>query len=158
MAQAVAAIRRGSIDDVRAAQDLVRAHWHELTVHKDVSVLAPEWDAYAEMERDGRCFVLLACVGEEVVGYSVNFVLATHLQSAGVRSVHNDAIYVAQDHRGGGLGSELMAETQRVAEEEFGAQLLSMHAKEGTVLERILRRTPGFRVQDIVFTKLLGRG
>lgn len=132
---------------------LLRAHWEEIARNKGLMVLAPDWDRYAAIEASGTLFVLGAYDDAgELVGYSVTFV-DTHLHYSGLVCATNDVLFVAPEHRGG-LGRQLMAETEREATAR-GARLLLWHAKQGTALDALLPRL-GYAVQDIIYSKELG--
>ena len=47
---------------------LFRAHWEELTTHKDLMVLKPDVDRYREAERAGMMEIIAAFHGLFLVG------------------------------------------------------------------------------------------
>ncbi len=129
---------------------LLQAHRDELATNQRLMQLAPNVDAYRALENTRSLLALVAYRGDEIAGYSINFI-GPHLHYSGLRYVHNDALYVKPEHRGGRLGLRLMRETEWLARER-GARLMMWHAKPGTALEKLMPRL-GYGVQDIVFSK-----
>ncbi len=112
--------------------------------------VAPNLEAYQALEQCGALLALVAYRGEEIAGYSINFI-GPHMHYSRLRYAHNDALFVKHAHRGGKLGLRLMQETERLARQQ-GAAMMIWHAKPGTTLEKILPRM-GYAVQDILFGK-----
>lgn len=137
-------------DKLDALLPLLRMHRDELATARHLMALAPNVDAYRALENTRSLLALVAYRGEEIAGYSINFI-GPHLHYSGLRYAHNDALFIRPQFRGGRLGLRLMRETERLAKER-GARLMMWHAKPGTALERILPRM-GYGVQDIVFSK-----
>lgn len=144
-------IRLSNVDEMHArANELLREHWIEIARNKQVMVLKPDWTGYREMERQGKMLCLAAWDGDDMVGYSANFVVH-HLHYADLVMCTNDVLFVTKSHRVGRTGIKLMRETERLAK-ETGAQLMLWHAKENTDLAAICPRM-GYGVQDIIFSK-----
>lgn len=130
-------IRLITIDDVRRAADLVRAHYDEIARKKHLRVLDPDWVAYQTHEDAGRLFSLGAFDGETLVGYSLNVDVPAHLHYRGLHYVQNDVLYVADAHRSTGTGARLMEATRREAKRRGAVEML-WHAKSGSALHRVL--------------------
>lgn len=139
-------------DKFEQGAPLLTAHWQELAKHKDLMVLNPDIDRYIALEQSGCLFSLIAYDGDKIVGYSVN-VISRHLHYADMGYAQNDVLYIAESHRKGATGLRLIQETENVAKLK-GAQLMLWHAKQGSVLERLMTHK-GYAVQDIVFGKEL---
>lgn len=137
-------------DKIDALFPLLQAHRDELATAKHLMEVAPNLAAYRALEQCGALLALVAYRGNEIVGYSINFI-GPHMHYSNLRYAHNDALYVKAGHRGGRLGLRLMRETERLAKEQ-GAAMMMWHAKPGTALEKLLPRM-GYAVQDIVFSK-----
>jgi predicted GNAT superfamily acetyltransferase len=129
---------------------LLQAHRDELAMAKHLMEVAPNWDAYHALEQCGALLALVAYLGDEIVGYSVNFI-GPHMHDAALRYAHNDALYVKPEHRGGRMGLKLMRETELFVRER-GARMMMWHAKPDTALEKILPRM-GYGVEEIMFCK-----
>jgi GNAT superfamily N-acetyltransferase len=137
-------------DKLEALLPLLRLHRDELATAKHLMALAPNVEAYCALENTRSLLALVAYAGEEIAGYSINFIGA-HLHYSGLRYAHNDALFVAPAFRGGRLGVRLMRETERLAKAR-GARMMMWHAKPGTVLEGMLPRM-GYGVQDVIYSK-----
>jgi GNAT superfamily N-acetyltransferase len=131
---------------------LFRAHYEEIARNKGVMVLSPDWHRYEQMEAGGLLFCLAAWVDERLAGYSVTLV-AKHLHYSDLLYAQNDVLFVAEEHRKGRLGRDLIAQTERECSAR-GARLVVWHAKQGTALEALLPRL-GYAVQDVMFSKEL---
>lgn len=137
-------------DKVSELFPLLQAHRDELATAKHLMEVAPNLEAYRALEQCGALLALVVYRGEEIVGYSINFV-GPHMHYSNLRYVHNDALFVKPGHRSGRLGLRLMQETELRAREQ-GAAMIMWHAKPNTALEKILPRM-GYAVQDIAFSK-----
>lgn len=132
-------IRLSCVDEMRAlAGDLFRAHYDEITRHKDVCALDPNWPAYEHLEASGALLVLGAWDSSVLVGYSVTM-LAPHLHYRDTIIAQNDVLFVSPDSRGSRAGLALIKTTERMAKER-GAALMLWHAKPSTTLHAVLPR------------------
>lgn len=136
----------------REGGDMLRAHYDEVALHKDVMVLRPRWDAYQRMQAANQCFILGARIAGKLVGYTTNFI-APHMHYASLVVCQNDAVFVLPEHRKTSLGLRLMKDTEAEAKAR-GARLMLWHAKEGTRLDSVLSRM-GYGVQDIIYSRRL---
>ena len=132
---------------------LFEDHRDELTTNKALMVLAPDWDRYVTCERVGAFFVMTAREAGRLVGYSANFI-APHLHYSGMVYANNDLLFLAKSHRKGSLGLRLIRETEREAQRR-GARMVVWHAKAGTALDRMLQRLKPYRVQDVLYSRVL---
>lgn len=155
------------IDELRGkARELWVAHYREIATNPKVMKLNPDWKRYYELELRDE----LACLGArqsgELVGYSVN-IITRHLHYCEMTYMQNDVLFLAEDHRKGGVGAMLIDATIERAR-SLECQMITFHAKPGTALCRMLSggrlnitevKGPddplGFQVQDIVFSKVL---
>jgi GNAT superfamily N-acetyltransferase len=134
----------------QALLPLLAAHREEITTDKALMQLAPDFDRYIAAQAAGHLLVLFAYCGDELVGYSCNIV-HKHLHYSELTCSTNDLLFVAPDHRRGGLGLQLIKRTKQRAK-ELGARMVMWHAKPKTALAELLPRL-GCRVQDIVFSE-----
>lgn len=152
MIAAPADIRLSTIGEFRAAAGpLLLQHWQEIALHKELMVLDPHWERYEALDDAGVLLLLGAWVGDQMVGYSLNFV-TEHLHYSGLTYSQNDVLFVAPTHRG--IGKQLIAETERMAKER-GAKMQLWHAKEGSTLDRMLKHSEHYGVQDITYSRIL---
>lgn len=131
-------------------QGLFQAHWDEIALNKELMSLNPDIHRYKLMEESGALFAIGVFVGEQLVGYSVNFV-TPHLHYANLICAQNDLLFLDKAHRASGAGMALIQATEHEAKAR-GARMLIMHAKQRTALETLLPRI-GYGVQDIMFSK-----
>jgi len=130
-------------------------HREELTTNKALMKLNPDVERYRNAEAEGFGVTIVARDGDQIVGYSINFV-APHIHYRDVLMVYNDALWTSHSHRAL-IGAQLMDAT-REAGKRRGAQLMAWHAKPDTTLDRIMRievRRKRARVQDTVYTEEL---
>lgn len=132
--------------------DLFKEHYQEVALNKSVMHLNPDWDAYRNLEQAGKLFCVAAFLGEELIGYSVNF-LGPHLHYSDMCYAQNDLLFVAEEHRKTRVGLDLIRHTEGLAKVK-GAKMMLWHAKEETKLAAIMPRL-GYRVQDIIYSKVL---
>lgn len=146
-------IVEGRLSENWAALDaMLHEHAQELATNKELMVLAPDRVRYAAIEAANIMLTLLAYEGDELIGYSINFV-SQHLHYSGLTYAQNDVLFVRAPYRKGRAGLALIQETERVCKER-GAQMIVWHAKQGTALESLMPRL-GYRVQDVMFSKEL---
>lgn len=139
-------------DKIEHVPTLLDAHWHESARNKHLMVLKPDVERYQALEAAGSLLSLVAYVGDEIVGYSVN-IISRHLHYADLIVAHNDVLFVAKEYRDKPLGLRLIRETERACKAR-GAHLMLWHAKEGTPLDQILPKM-GCKVQEIMYSKEL---
>ena len=139
-------------DGQAAAHHLFAEHWDEIALNKRVMVLKPDIERYLTLEAAGMLFALAAYHDDELVGYSVNF-LINHMHYADLRVAQNDLLFVAKSHRKSRMGLQLIRTTEQHARDR-GAQLMLWHAKAGTTLDALLPRL-GYGIQDVIHSKEL---
>ena len=135
------------------ADALIKAHYTEIARKKHLMVLDPDWEKYELLESVGKLFGLAAYAEDRLVGYSLNFI-DNHPHYRGLVYAQNDVVFVDPDYRGASVFALLNSSAERMAK-GLGAKLFLLHAKEGSDLERILRKRPEYAVQDIIFAKEL---
>lgn len=146
-------IRESTVSEMlEHAGDLFAEHREEIALNKAVMVLKPDAQRYEALEAAGNLFILAAFKGNELVGYSVNFLLP-HLHYADLTVASNDLLFVAKAHRKGIVGLRLIRATEARAK-KAGAGLMLWHAKPATALSEIMPRL-GYEVQDIIFSREL---
>lgn len=142
----------GAEELLARAESLFAEHWEEIALSKHLMVLKPDADRYRAMEQAGMLLALGVWNGDELIGYSVNFIMR-HLHYADLSVAANDLVFVSKAHRNTRAGLMLIRETERRCKER-GAQLLTWHAKKDTPLASLMPRI-GYAVQDIIFSREL---
>ena len=133
---------------------LLEAHRRELATHPDIMPLEPRLDVYRNLENEGRLLsLILEDVNAGVVGYSIN-ILSNNLHYGPLKVCQNDVLFVSASYRSEGGGNALMRATEINARED-GCRMMLWHAKQGTALDRMLRASPNYDVQDIVYGRVL---
>lgn len=132
--------------------DLLKEHYEEVALNKSVMKLSPDWTKYYALEQSNMLLCLGAFMGDECVGYSINFLLK-HLHYKNLFYMQNDLLFVAKEHRKSKVGLLLIQETEIQAKEN-GAEMMLWHAKEHTKLNYIMQRMK-YSVQDIIYSKVL---
>jgi GNAT superfamily N-acetyltransferase len=146
-------IKRSKIDEVsNKIWRLFEKHREEITTNKELMQIKPYYDVYRSLEEKGDLIILEAFEGEELIGYSVNFI-TPHWHYADLIVCVNDLLYVEDKYRNHKAGLALMLETEKAAKES-GAKIMSWHAKEKTALAEILKKKE-YKIQDIIFNKVL---
>lgn len=134
------------------ALHLFEEHWQEVALNKALMVLKPDEAKYLQLEETGAFFGLAAYDGDEIVGYSGNFI-GTHMHYAGLRYCNNDVLFVAKGHRASPLGLRLIRETVAEAARR-GARLMLWHGKQDTPLADLLPKMD-YKVQDVIYSREL---
>jgi GNAT superfamily N-acetyltransferase len=149
----VPVIRTSNVREFRDnAFSLLYAHWKEVALNQSSFPLAPDWERYELLEKQGSLIALAAWNGKTMIAYSVT-VLHRPLHYTQNLSADNDVLYVNPAYRNSSLGKRLMKDTEAAAK-KAGADLITWHAKKDTPLERVLeRRGSGYVVHDIIFSK-----
>ncbi len=146
-------ITRGSVAIVKAeGQELLHEHYLELTKHKEVVKLAPDWEAYEGLEAAGKLMSLVVRAEGVLVGYAA-FLIGPHLHYRDLFVAVNDVLFLKAEYRGS-TGVRLIKAVEDLMQ-KLGVQKILWHAKPGTVLEKLLPRMD-YSPEDTVFGKLLG--
>lgn len=134
------------------AKHLLAEHWDEVALNKGLMILDPDEQRYLALEATGAFFALAAWDGDNLVGYSGNFI-GQHLHYAGLRYANNDVLFVSKEHRASPLGLRLIRETVTEATRR-GARLMLWHGKYNTPLADLLPKMD-YKVQDVIYSKEL---
>ena len=146
-------IKLATVDEMLAqANILFEEHYEEIALNKQVMKLKPDKKAYRNLEQANQLFILSAWQDNDLIGYSVNFVL-NHPHYADLVLAQNDLLYIKKEMRGSRAGLRLIKETE-IHATSLGCKLMLWHAKEKTSLSAILPRLK-YGVQDIIYSKEL---
>lgn len=132
---------------------LHEAHWLETEAHRHGFELAPDYDAMASNELQGRLlqFTVRHAPSGELVGNLRMYVLPSlHTRNLLARE---DTLYIAPAHRGGLLGLKLVAYAEDCLR-QIGVREITADSK---LMNRagVLMRRRGFREIATVFYKIL---
>lgn len=140
-------------DHIADAWPLLEAHRIELTTNPDLMKLKPDLETYLRIEDNEALLSLGVFDGNEIIGYSVSIV-SRNLHYSDVVMCQNDVLWLHPDYRQGPLGLRLIRETERRAKER-GCHMILWHAKMDTQFMALLTKL-GYRVQDVIYSRVLG--
>ena len=105
-------IKLATVDEMLAqANILFEEHYEEIARNKQVMKLKPDEQAYRNMEQMRQIFIFSARQDDELIGYSVNFVL-NHPHYADLKLAQNDLLFIKKEFRGSRAGLRLIKETE----------------------------------------------
>lgn len=133
--------------------ELLKAHYQELTLHKDRVKLDVDWGKYYKLESMGVLVALGAWEEKELIGYSV-FVLQPSMHYRTTQFASNDVLFLREDKRKGMAGIRLIKESEK-ALVTLGVQKVLWHVKFDTILGPLLIRL-GYQEEEYTMGKMLG--
>lgn len=117
---------------------LIERHWHEIAHYKDIP-LDIDVEGYVRAEDAG--FVRLYTMRHEgkLIGYAL-YLVGPNLHYKSSRQAKQDVLFVTPEHRGGFLGSRLVAFADECLQRD-GVQVVAQHVKlEHPALGAVLQR------------------
>lgn len=139
-------------DVIAEIQPLLEMHYDELTMHKEVVKLDPDWQRYAELEHAGKLHIYTARQDGVLIGYSF-FFLQPHIHYRSLMVAMNDVLFLHPDHRNGMTGIRLI-KTSEQGMKSLGAHKIVWHAKYSNDLQSILQRL-GYAKEEAMLAKIL---
>lgn len=137
----------------REAEPLLKQHWEEIAVNKDIIKLNPDWRAYAELDRINALRVFTARKDGELIGYFV-VIVSKALHYADHLFANNDVIFLAKPARKGMTGIKLIKFAIESLKAE-GITKLHVNTKAHQPFDPILERL-GFEEIERVYSLVLG--
>lgn len=135
-------------DVINEVEPLLRLHYDELTHHKELIKLDPDWEQYAELEHAGRFHIFTARDDGGLVGYSAFFLIPRHIHYKGLVVAQNDVLYLHPDMRNGMPGIRLIKNSHN-GMKALGGQKILWHCKHSNNLKQILLRLfPEYRDEE----------
>lgn len=128
---------------------LLEAHFKEMGFDFEMAVSA---DSYRAMENAGVMFALGAFVNDQIVGYCTVCMMPFPYNPS-IRFAAHDLLYVAQEHRGTGVGKALIVRAEQEAK-VLGAHRISWFTHYGTPLTAQMI-AHGYAPVDVVVIKKL---
>jgi GNAT superfamily N-acetyltransferase len=93
----------------RDGQEIFKAHYDELALHKDVMPMGLDNDFYSDLQKRNFLLVVTARRDNRLVGYYVGIVIAHHPHNKDAGKVATtDMFYLAKRERRGGAGVRLL--------------------------------------------------
>jgi hypothetical protein len=137
---------------VQEAQPLLERHYEELTKHKEVVKLDPQWDQYASLERLERFVVFTARDEGNLVGYNAFFV-QPHMHYAGLLVAQNDVFWLCEEVRRGTTALRFLRYSED-ALKKMDVRKIVYHCKSSNNFAPILYRL-GFADEEAMVGKII---
>lgn len=142
-------------------EEMLFEHWQEVGLDHDAVPLAPDWEHYRLMEKQGIFRIVAMREAGALIGYSA-FLVNRHLHYRHTLHAVNDYFWLAPDRRRGWTGVRLFRECERLMR-GMGVVKLMYHikphvmlgsTKSGTAGDILLRL--GYRHAEDCYSKILG--
>lgn len=149
-------IRFEVVRDISLVKDkiqvLLKRHYTELTLDKEVMKLAPDWDRYNQLNNDGKLVIIIAYDGDVIAGYSV-FFLNEHIHYKNNIIANNDVLFLAPEYRLGMTGIKLIKYSEMILTTMDVSKVI-WHVKMAKDFRKLLHRM-GYQDEDIIVGKRL---
>ena len=136
-------------------QCLIELHWSEIALNQDNIKLNPDWDAYHNLEDQGKLKIFTARDdnGDKLIGYFV-VILGNNIHYKDHLFAANDVIYLHKDYRKGFAGIRLIKFAESYLKGD-GVSVLIINTKVHQPFDKVLDRI-GFNLIERVYSKYLG--
>lgn len=134
---------------------LTEDHYEEVAMYKDKIALAPDFETYALLEREGKLAMFTARLGGDLCGY-VCFTIGNHLHYRNTIMANNDLFYVSPSHRKHGVGRELLRFAEKSLK-ELGIDVVLMRTKTSNNFGKFLVEED-YDEAEITYMKYIGEG
>tara|TARA_S200002703_G_scaffold80215_1_gene69145 strand:- start:4177 stop:4629 length:453 start_codon:yes stop_codon:yes gene_type:complete len=134
------------------AEPLLKEHWEEIALNKDIIKLNPDWKAYGELDRVNALRVFTARKDGKLVGYFV-VIVSKALHYADHLFANNDIIFLTKPARKGLTGVKLIKFAIDSLKTE-GITKLHINTKAHQPFDPILERL-GFEEIERVYSLVL---
>ena len=134
-------------------QELIRLHWEEIALNKEVIRLNPDWGAYESLEDSNILKIFTARDSSELVGYFVVLV-GRSLHYKDHIFAENDILYLHKDYRKGYTGIKLIKFAEKCRKED-GVSILKVNTKVHQPFDTLMSFLK-FNLIERVYTKYLG--
>jgi len=134
-------------------QELIRLHWEEIALNKELIKLNPDWDAYHTLENSDKLKIFTARVKEELVGYFV-VITGSNLHYKDHVFAVNDILYLSKEHRKGRTGLKLIKFAEKCLKKD-GVSVLSINTKVHKPFDSLMEYM-GFNLIERVYSKYIG--
>jgi len=137
---------------VNDIQELIKLHYEEIALNKDVIPLDPDWDKYRALMNNNLACLITARDDGKLVGYSIFFV-TSHPHYKSTIFANNDLIYLHPDYRKGMVGVRLIQYSEQHLR-QLGVAKILWHVKFNKDFTRVLHRL-GYVDEDIIVGKII---
>lgn len=133
-------------------KELIKLHYEEIAVNKDVIPLDPDWDKYKSLCDNGLLMIITARDEGKLIGYSI-FFITNHLHYKSTVYANNDLLYLHPDYRRGSLGIKFI-KTSEIYLKQKGVAKIMWHIKFNKDFRVLLHRM-GYIDEDIIVGKII---
>mgnify|MGYP003674087309 FL=1 len=134
-------------------EPLIELHWEEIALNQDKIKLNPDWDAYHNLEAEGKLKIFTARDSDSLVGYFV-VILGINIHYKDHLFASNDIIYLHKDYRKGFAGIRLIKFAEKYLKED-GVSVLLINTKTHKPFDKVLERLK-FKPIERVYSKFIG--
>jgi GNAT superfamily N-acetyltransferase len=134
-------------------EPLIELHWEEIALNQDKIKLNPDWDAYYDLETQGKLNIFTAREDDNLVGYFV-VIVGNNIHYKDHLFATNDIIYMHKDYRKGFAGIRLIKFAERHLKDD-GVSVLTINTKIHQPFDAVLERLK-FNMVERVYSKYLG--
>jgi hypothetical protein len=127
-------------------------HYEELTLHKQVVKLDPDWNRYKSLADQNMITIITARDKGILIGYSLFFV-NSHIHYKNNIMANNDVLYLHPDYRQGRTGLKLIRKCEQVLQEQQVDKII-WHVKYAKDFRQILYRL-GYEDEDALVGKII---
>lgn len=133
-------------------EPLLKLHYEEVALNKDVARLDPDWARYVALEERGDLHVFTIRDNGVLIGYAV-FFMVWHIHYKLLRVAQNDIVFILPERRHGLLASKFTDYCEE-ALKKLGAQKITYHIKVALNWSPLLIRK-GYEHEEIMVGKII---
>jgi len=133
-------------------KELIKLHYDEIAVDKDVIPLDPDWDRYKNLCETNVLTIVTARDEGKLVGYSI-FFITNHLHYKSTKYANNDLLYLHPDYRRGTTGIKLIKASEKFLLDKKVDKIL-WHIKFNKDFRILLHRL-GYVDEDVIVGKII---
>ena len=137
---------------IAEVKPLIELHYQELTLHKEVVKLDPDWDRYKQLSIMGMTAIITVRDDEKLIGYSLFFV-APHMHYKNNIMANNDVLFLHPAYRQGRVGLKLLHKCEEVLQ-NMNVDKIVWHIKFAKDFRHILYRM-GYEDEDALVGKII---
>lgn len=137
---------------IAEVQPLIELHYEELTLHKQVIKLDPDWNRYKSLADQNMITIITARDKGVLIGYSLFFV-SPHIHYKNNIMANNDVLFLHPDYRQGRTGLKLLRKCEQVLQEQQVDKIV-WHVKYAKDFRQILYRL-GYEDEDALVGKII---
>jgi len=131
---------------------LIELHWSEIALNQDNIKLNPDWDAYKNLEEQGKLKIFTVRDEGVLVGYFV-VIVGNSIHYKDHVFANNDIVYLRKDFRKGFAGIRLIKFAESCLKED-GVSVLVINTKIHQPFDKVLERLK-FKPIERVYSKYL---